>query len=276
MRGMNMKKLILLTLMLLTGIGVQAKTIKVLAIGNSFSEDAVENYLYELAAAQGDSLVIGNAFIGGCSIDRHLDNLKTGKADYAYRKIVGGKKTDTMNSRLDSIIVNEPWDIITLQQSSPLSGKPASYQNLGELKQMVLKLATNPKVEIVWHLTWAYPQKTRSSVIRSFDNNQQTMYKAIVNTALEVLPTVGIERFIPTGITIQLAREELGDCLNRDDIHLSLSLGRFAAACTWCEFLTGKSVLYNTYWPNDVSNYDVRMIHKAAHEAIKLIDDFPY
>ena len=273
---MNMKKLTLLTLMLLIGIGVQAKTIKVLAIGNSFSEDAVENYLYELAAAQGDSLVIGNAFIGGCSIDRHLDNLKTGKADYAYRKIVGGKKTDTMDSRLDSIIVNEPWDIITLQQASPLSGKPASYQNLGELKQMVLKLATNPKVEIVWHLTWAYPQKTRSSVIRSFDNNQQTMYKAIVNTALEVLPTVGIERFIPTGITIQLAREELGDCLNRDDIHLSLSLGRFAAACTWCEFLTGKSVLYNTYWPNDVSNYDVRMIHKAAHEAIKLIDDFPY
>ncbi len=276
MKGMNMRKLTLLTLMLLTGIGVQAKTIKVLAIGNSFSEDAVENYLYELAAAQGDSLVIGNAFIGGCSIDRHLDNLKTGKADYAYRKIVGGKKTDTMDSRLDSIIVNEPWDIITLQQSSPLSGKPASYQNLGELKQMVLKLATNPKVEIVWHLTWAYPQKTRSSVIRSFDNNQQTMYKAIVNTALEVLPTVGIERFIPTGITIQLAREELGDCLNRDDIHLSLSLGRFAAACTWCEFLTGKSIIYNTYWPNDVSNYDVRMIHKAAHEAIKLIDDFPY
>ena len=271
-----MRKLTLLTLMLLVGIGVQAKTIKVLAIGNSFSEDAVENYLYELAAAQGDSLVIGNAFIGGCSIDRHLDNLKTSKADYAYRKIVGGKKTDTKDSRLDSIIVNEPWDIITLQQASPLSGQPNSYQNLGELKQMVLQLATNPKVEIVWHLTWAYPQKTRSRIFSNYGGNQETMYRAIVNTALEALPSVGIERFIPTGIAIQLAREELGDCLNRDDIHLSLSLGRFTAACTWCEFLTGKSVLYNTYWPNDVSNYDVRMIHKAAHEAIKLIDDFPY
>ena len=44
-----------------------AKVIKVLAIGNSFSQDAVEQYLYELAAAQGDSLVIGNAYIGGCS-----------------------------------------------------------------------------------------------------------------------------------------------------------------------------------------------------------------
>ena len=31
--------------------GAQAKVIKVLAIGNSFSQDAVEQYLYELAAA---------------------------------------------------------------------------------------------------------------------------------------------------------------------------------------------------------------------------------
>ena len=50
---------------------LQAKVLKVLAIGNSFSQDAVEQYLYELAAAQGDSLIIGNAYIGGCPIERH-------------------------------------------------------------------------------------------------------------------------------------------------------------------------------------------------------------
>lgn len=253
-------------------MGVQAKIIKVLAIGNSFSEDAVENYLYELGAAQGDSLVIGNAFIGGCSIDKHINNLKTGKADYAFRKIVGGQKTETKESRLDSIIINEPWDIITLQQASPQSGRPESYTNLGELKRMVLELATNKDVEIVWHMTWAYPQKSRSGAFNNYKGSQEIMYKAIVNTAKEVLPTVEIGRCIPSGIAIQLAREELGDCMNRDDIHLSLSLGRFAAACTWCEFLTHKSILYNTYWPDDVSGYDVRVIHKSAHEALKMID----
>ena len=69
-----MKHRILLTLTLLIAFAVMGsgkRVIKVLAIGNSFSEDAVEQYLYELAAAQGDSLVIGNAYIGGCSIDRH-------------------------------------------------------------------------------------------------------------------------------------------------------------------------------------------------------------
>lgn len=258
--------------MLLVSIGLQAKTIKVLSIGNSFSEDAVENYLYELAAAQGDSLVIGNAYIGGCSIDRHLDNLKRGKADYAFRKIVGGKKTDTKKSRLDSIIVNEPWDIISLQQASPLSGQPDSFKNLGELKRLVQELATNPNAEIVWHLTWAYPQKSRSGAFKNYGSSQEKMYKAILNTAKQELPKVSISRCIPSGITVQLAREDLGDCMNRDDIHLSLSLGRFAAACTWCEFLTGKSILYNTYWPDDVSGFDVKIIHKSAHKAMKKVN----
>lgn len=269
---MKRKRLTILSLMLLVSIGLQAKTIKVLAIGNSFSEDAVENYLYELVAAQGDSLVIGNAYIGGCSIDRHLDNLKRGKADYAFRKIVGGKKTDTKKSRLDSIIVNEPWDIISLQQASPLSGQPDSFKNLGELKRMVQELATNPNVEIVWHLTWAYPQKSRSGAFKNYGSSQETMYKAILNTAKQELPKVSISRCIPSGITVQLAREDLGDCMNRDDIHLSLSLGRFAAACTWCEFLTGKSILYNTYWPDDVSGFDVKIIHKSAHKAMKKVN----
>ncbi|MDE6646879.1 MAG: DUF4886 domain-containing protein, partial [Prevotella sp.] len=57
---------LLFMLLAMAALTVQGKVIKVLAIGNSFSEDAVEQYLYELAAAQGDSLVIGNAYIPGC------------------------------------------------------------------------------------------------------------------------------------------------------------------------------------------------------------------
>ena len=76
-----MKKLIFTLLVLMT-LPCSGKVIKVLAIGNSFSEDAVEQYLYELAAAQGDSLIIGNAYIGGCSLEMHLDNLKTSRRNH--------------------------------------------------------------------------------------------------------------------------------------------------------------------------------------------------
>ena len=90
-----MKKAVLFLLFyLFTFLPLSAKVIRVLAIGNSFSQDAVEQYLYELAHAQGDSLVIGNAYIGGCSIDRHYTNLVKDSALYAYRKIVGGVRSE--------------------------------------------------------------------------------------------------------------------------------------------------------------------------------------
>lgn len=60
----------------------QPDTLKVLAIGNSFSEDAVEEHLSDLARAEGLTVVIGNMYIGGCSIERHVRNLRGDIADY--------------------------------------------------------------------------------------------------------------------------------------------------------------------------------------------------
>ena len=120
-----------------------ARVIKVLAIGNSFSEDAVEQYLYELAAAQGDSLVIGNAYIGGCSIDQQWSNAQTGKPEYSYRKIVGGKTATRQNVALDDIIADEQWDIISLQQASHFAGLPYTFANLQRLKDHVLSICPN-------------------------------------------------------------------------------------------------------------------------------------
>ena len=132
---------------------IQAKVIKVLAIGNSFSQDGVEQYLYELAQAQGDSLVIGNAYIPGCSIDKHYDNLLTGKASYEYRKILGGVRSNKRKADLRSIIRDEQWDIISLQQASHYSGLPKTFTNLAQLKRLVQSYTTNLHVEFVWHMT---------------------------------------------------------------------------------------------------------------------------
>ena len=52
------------------GVYAQQKQVRILAIGNSFSQDAVEQYLHELAEAEGISTIIGNMFIGGCSLER--------------------------------------------------------------------------------------------------------------------------------------------------------------------------------------------------------------
>ena len=245
-----------------------AKVIKVLAIGNSFSQDAVEQYLYELAAAQGDSLVIGNAYIGGCSIDRHYDNLVKGLAAYEYRKVVGGVRSNKKNVDLVSIIRDEQWDVVSLQQASHYSGLPKTYANLGQLKRLVQSYTTNLHVEFVWHMTWAYADDFVSKNFEPYDNSQHKMYTAIVSTMQNVLPAIGQPRVIPSGTAIQLGRYRLGDTLNRDGYHLSLTLGRYIAACTWCEFLTGRIVDGNSYWPETITEEEAQTCQLVAHEAM--------
>lgn len=43
----------------------EQKIIKLLAIGNSFSQDALETHLYELSQADNSNIIIGNLYIGG-------------------------------------------------------------------------------------------------------------------------------------------------------------------------------------------------------------------
>jgi hypothetical protein len=262
-----MKRLVLM-LLTMVALTLQGKVIKVLAIGNSFSEDAVEQYLYELAASQGDSLVIGNAYIGGCSLEMHLDNLKTSRRSYAYRKVVGGVKTEEKKVSLQRIILDEPWDIITLQQASLLSGIADSYKNLPAIKRQVKLLATNPKVDIWWHMTWAYSKNFKNAQFEIYGSDQLRMYNDIVNCVSNEVPKANISQIIPSGIAIRLMRYRKGDIMNRDGQHLSYTLGRYTAACTWCEMLTGRIVDGNKYWPSTITMEDAKLCQQEAHEAV--------
>ena len=254
-------------LMLAGATDADARVIRVLAIGNSFSQDAVEQYLYELAAAQGDSLVIGNAYIGGCSIDRHYENLMKGTAEYEYRKILGGVRANRKRADLRSIIRDEQWDVITLQQASPLSGMARSYANLGQLKRLVQSYTSNLHVEFAWHMTWAYADSCDHKGYANYGHDQRRMYDAIAAAVQQVMPAVGISRVIPSGTAIQLVRYRLGDIVCRDGYHLSLTVGRYTAACTWCEMLTGRIVEGNTFRPEGMTEEEVLTCQQEAHEA---------
>ncbi len=264
---MNKKTIFFYALLLLGTLSATAKTIRVLAIGNSFSEDAVEQYLYELAAAQGDSLVIGNAYIPGCTIDRHYENIKGDSAVYAYRKIVGGIKAEHKKTMLKTIIRDEQWDIISLQQASQYSGIFTSYTNLPLLKRLVQSYTTNLHVEFVWHMTWAYADDFTADRFKLYGYNQRRMYYDIISTMLKVVPSVSIRRIIPSGLAIQLMRLRMGNVLNRDGFHLSYTIGRYAVACTWCEFLTGRSIDGNPYWPETITEQEAQVCQQEAHEA---------
>jgi hypothetical protein len=257
------------------GLACSAKdaphTIKILAIGNSFSEDAVENYLYDIAREDSVTLVIGNMYIGGCSLERHWNNAVNHSKAYSYRKIDGqGVKTTTEKVGLAEVIREEEWDYITFQQVSQNAGIYETYfPYLAHLLAYVQSEATNPAVKYALHMPWAYARTSTHPGFANYGNEQEKMYKAIVDAVFRVAGTAGITIVIPSGTAIQNGRTSiLGDNFCRDGYHLDYKYGRYTVACTWYEQLTGTPVVKNPFIPEGVTLLQAAIAQYSAHRAV--------
>lgn len=269
---MRTKKTILIFLAFYISVAsVYAKQIKLLAIGNSFSDDAVEHYLPGLAEANGDTIIIGNMYIGGCSLEEHYDNAINNSPDYSYRKIVNGIKTITPDYRLIDAVNDEKWDYISFQQVSSLSGLYESFfPYLDRLIGFAREHSTNPGMEIVLHATWAYAQNSTHAGFANYGNNQITMFNAIVDAYNRAAQKTGVDIIIPTGTAIQNGRtSSLGDTFCRDGYHLELNYGRYTASCVWYEKLFQKSVVGNGYTPYSIIPFQIKVAQLAAHRAVE-------
>ena len=57
---------------------------KILTIGNSFSVDSME-YVYQIAKATGiENIELGNLYISGCDLVKHLNNARNNTPSYTY------------------------------------------------------------------------------------------------------------------------------------------------------------------------------------------------
>ena len=258
-------------LLLAGGVYAQQKTVRILAIGNSFSQDAVEQYLHELAEAEGISTIIGNMFIGGCSLERHVKNARDNAPAYAYRKIgTDGKKREKGKMSLETVLADEDWDYVSLQQASPFSGMYETYEaSLPELIEYV-KARLPKKTKLMLHQTWAYASTSRHSGFKNYNCNQLTMYQAIADAVKKADKANKIKIVIPSGTAIQNARTSfIGDHLNRDGYHLDVKIGRYTAACTWFERIFKHNVVGNPYAPEGLDEARKAVAQKAAHAAVK-------
>jgi hypothetical protein len=243
--------------------------IRILAIGNSFSQDAVEQYLWNLFDAVGETVIIGNMYIGGCTLETHYNNSVSDAGNYYYRKVVDGTKTEQSGKSLSFGLEDENWNIVTFQQASGKSGIAASYEPyLDSLIAYVGRKA--PKAKLYFHQTWAYASSSDHAEFPNYDKNQMTMYTAIVGAVQQALAAhsklVGV---IPSGTAIQNARTSyLGDSFNRDGYHLEATYGRFTAACTWYETLSGKDVTANPWHHSNINDAVSDLCKAAAHAAV--------
>ncbi len=221
------------------------KKIKILAIGNSFSVDAMESHLHKVFTTLGIEATLGNLYIGGCSLDTHWDNIKNNKKAYTYYYKAGTKSTFAgITNSVNSALTSQDWDIITIQQVSQDSGRPQTFNNLQNILDYIEANKTNPDAKIYWHMTWAYAQNSTHSGFANYNKDQMTMYNAITDAVENyILKYDAIDGVIPSGTAIQNLRTSyIGDNLTRDGFHLNYAgdtVGRLTASITWAAYCTG-------------------------------------
>ena len=214
---------------------------KILSIGNSFSQDSTA--LLQLLT---DKITARNLYIGGCSLDMHAANIENDAAKYELQE--NGEKMQNALVGVKEALISDKWDYITVQQVSGRSGVYESfYPYLGELLDYVRKYSD---AEIVLHETWSYEIGSRHPDFAIYNSDREQMAQAIKETYEKVSAKENL-RIIRVGEAVQNLRAKPsfdykngGLSLTRDGFHLSLSYGRLLAASVWCKFFTGEIPQY--------------------------------
>ena len=267
----------------------EAKQLKVLAIGNSFSLSMMGELPKAAAAYPGCELDIAHLMIGGCTFERHWKNVEKAVKDpsfrpygvtasYAFDKERAEKFPKKAN--VPEMLVADRWDIVTIQQGSRECWSYETYQPFaGNLIAKIRELA--PQAEIRIQQTWSYSPYSRR--LEGWKLTPETMYKAL-KEAYGRLASDYAFAVIPTGDAVQLYRENLpvkygkilstnevaalsspadinfhGDVVGaagrtkkgniRVDAHHLNAEGKYLQACVWLAALFEVDVTKLTYEP---------------------------
>ena len=219
----------------------QLDELKVLMIGNSSSRPVVRT-LPALAKSAGVRLDIASLYIGGCSLERHARNIKNDAAEYLIERNNNGERLKREKARISEWLPKEKWDIVTIQQASPLSWRPETFEPWGdEVIAEIRRLA--PQAEIVVQETWSYNAadgRLKKEGKGAWGFGQDEMYRRIHEAVGSFAKRRGL-RVIPTGAAIQAVRAKGGEDVvgnGGDTIHLN-EAGEKIQAEVWLKTLFG-------------------------------------
>lgn len=240
--------------------------LKILALGNSFSDDATR-HLYPIAQAAGVPMRLFNLSIGGCPLSKHYRLMKSGEEAYAFRF----NSMDTgLTLSLKKALCCDDWDIVTLQQVSHCAPRYETYQPyLTELAAFIRDYV--PQAQLYLQQTWAYEQGSARLTQELGYADQRDMYND-VKAAYEQAARAVNARIIPSGEMMQRLLQNGFDRVHRDTFHAHLGFGRYALGALWFDLLSGHSVEGNAFRALDVPSDDVdfpliqRLAHQLANE----------
>lgn len=299
---LNYSIAVLATVATVSGFGMstagdQSRPLKVLAIGNSFSIQ-MHWAVPPVAASLGRRLDICTMYIGGCSLERHCNNLRAPETmpyqiDWTYNNLkenadvpflsvltnLTSKKTGraTRRSNIPQMLKAERWDVVVIQQASHESWKSETYHPAGdELVKVIREKA--PQAKIVVQETWSYvsfcPRYEKWGI------DQTEMYNRLHVCYGDFASAYGFD-LIPVGTAVQLYRRQLpvrstdtevgGDPVGKspkgDSIHMNAD-GNYLQALVWAGTLLGVDVANCAYVPKGVDPARAAVMRKCAAQAV--------
>ena len=266
-----------------------AEELKVLMIGNSFTKSLVGMLEPVVASVPDCGIVLESVYIGGCSMERHWNNIVAEEANRDDRYFPDFTYREKLESR--------DWDYVSIHQQSGLSRIPESFWPWAEnLTDYIHRYA--PSAEVILQQTWSYrPDDTR---LAEWNLTQDEMDEKLFEAYRQASEKLNL-RVIPVGLAVKLARAEqpggykafdpadytypdlpsldkffIGKVkwsddrtkIEGDSYHLNLR-GRYLQACVWFAFLYGRSAEEIRYVPDGISEEDAVFMRKIADKALR-------
>jgi len=213
------------------------KSINVLSIGNSFSQDA-HRYIHDLARKEGVSIETVNLYIGNCSLETHYRNMMGDKGAYTL-EINGHSETGFFVSFKEALLARS-WDYITIQQRSRCSYQEDSFKPyLTELAKYMRVMC--PKAKLLIHQTWGYESFSNGAVKNGFQMYDE-MFAEVKHCYDKAAKAIQADGIIPSGTAFAYALQNGIKKIHRDTYHASLGVGRLILAMVWYGYLTGNCI----------------------------------
>lgn len=293
----------LLLLLLLAAPALEARTIRLLTIGNSFSRNAT-HHLGDLAKAGGHELIHRPIIVGGASLEVHAEKARRHAEDPQAKE---GRYTD--GASLAELLQADTWDVVTIQQASIKSHNLATYQPFADqLADLIRRLAPQARLHV--HQIWAYrsddPRFTKPSgqpgepsTRREMHQGLSAAYRATAERLQAVLLPVGdafdladsdsqrgfhpdttfdVTQAQPPALPDQTHSLHVGwrwvkdksgkSELKMDGHHANLA-GEYLGACVWYEVLFGDSPVGNPFLPPGLDPGYARFLQETAHRAVQ-------
>lgn len=271
--------LLTIAIVLWPALNCQAETKRILAVGNSFSYDAILQELLPIVQSGGDDIVVGFPYKGGTTLQLHWQYISNNTQIYNYYKISGGKTTSTGGSSRcfsPDIIASEPWDVVVIQTDHNYGGAYDHYfPYLDNIIAYLREHITNKDAKFYLYMTWGYQDgspKMLELINKGLYTDQTDQYAKITDCAKRaaIQSGIGEVNIIPAGTAVQNGRTSyIGDDYNRDGYHLNLLHGRYTASLAWYAKIFGKNPFDVSYRPSGMTEFCATMCKTAVAKALE-------